>query len=99
MTKSNKAAAAVVETVVAAEVKVKKTMKFYSAGKNIAKPAKAPKQFLQILDFMIETGVKEQGAKIIEKMIEAGKIETRQNPAVLFAFYARKLEQCGVIRS
>lgn len=79
--------------------KSNKTMRFYQAGEKIGIDAKMPKQLQQILTFLATSKFKGTGAQIIEQMIAENKIETKQNPAVLFAFYARRLESLGIIRS
>jgi hypothetical protein len=83
---------------VAVEAKVKKTFRFYKAGDNVDLSVKLPPQCAAILKFMKETNFRGTGPAIINAMIEKGLIQTRQEPAVLFAFYARKLESVGLIR-
>lgn len=95
--KSVMVAVAEVEVAVA-EVKISKRVRVYSAGEAVVYEVKMPVQLKQIVDFLVETKFKGTGTEIIEKMIEAGKITTRQNPAVLFAFYARRLEGMGIVR-
>ena len=90
--------AAVEATEAAVEAKVKKTFRFYKAGPNVDLSAKLPPQAKAILKFMKETNFRGTGPAIINAMLEKGLIQTRQEPAVLFAFYARKLETVGLIR-
>jgi hypothetical protein len=57
---------------------------------------KSTPQCRAIIDFMIETKMVGTGAEIVAAAIAAGKIVSRQKPAVLYAFYARPLEKLGV---
>lgn len=50
-----------------------------------------------IFDFMENEEFVGRGKEIVEAAIAAGVISTRQDGAILFAFYARKLEAAGVM--
>ncbi len=54
-----------------------------------------PKQQVQILQAMIDLGRPATGVEIVEHAKTRG-LETRQNPAVLYAWYARSNEKFGV---
>jgi hypothetical protein len=58
--------------------------------------AKLAPQAKKIFDFMSETKIVATGHDIVVAAVASGKLKTSQNPAVLFAFYARKLEDAGV---
>lgn len=49
-----------------------------------------------IYDFMSSTGFKGTGASIVNAAVAAGKLKTTQSADILFAFYARKLENAGI---
>jgi hypothetical protein len=53
-------------------------------------------QAKKIFDFMKETKIVASGHAIVVAAVAAGKLKTTQDPAVLFAFYARKLEDAGI---
>jgi hypothetical protein len=53
-------------------------------------------QAKKIFDFMAETKIIATGEQVVKSAIEAGKLKTAQNHAVLYAFYARKLEDAGI---
>lgn len=65
-------------------------------AKNEEVYATLPPQAKKIFDFMEETGITARGSKIVEAAIAAGYLKTTQDHAVLFAFYARKLEDAGI---
>lgn len=53
-------------------------------------------QAKKIFDFMKDTKIVASGHEIVVAAVSAGKLKTTQDPAVLFAFYARKLENAGI---
>ena len=71
--------------------------RLYKVGRNSEKDYEAlPPQAKKIFDFMSETGICDTGANIVKHAVAAGRLKTQQDPAVLYAFYARKLEDAGV---
>lgn len=56
----------------------------------------APPQCKAIYDYMKKHNVSDIGAKIVTGAIKHGYIKTRQKPEILYAYYARKLENIGV---
>lgn len=55
-----------------------------------------PPQAKKIFDFMVDSKIVSRGEDIVKAAVAAGYLKTQQDPAVLFAFYARKLENAGV---
>lgn len=58
--------------------------------------AKLPPQAKQMFDFMEQTGFKGLGQSVAKATVEAGRMKTKQDMAILFAFYARRLEEAGM---
>ena len=75
-----------------------KNTKIYKMGETYTPLAKMPLQLKQIAEYLQSTGMSGTGSQIIIRMIDDGMIVTKQDPAVLFAFYARKLETMGMVR-
>ena len=69
---------------------------YYVAAKNDEAHVSLPPQAKAIFNFMQETGFVGTGAAIVKAAVAAGKLKTAQDPATLYAFYARKLEDAGV---
>jgi len=58
--------------------------------------AKLAPQAKAIFDFMRDTKMVARGDQVVIAAVAAGVLKTTQNPAILFAFYARKLEVAGI---
>lgn len=71
--------------------------RYHVVGYNPDVYAKLPPQAKAIFDFMTQMPYPMTGAMIVSEAVAAGKLKTRQDPAVLYAFYARKLENAGVM--
>ena len=69
---------------------------YHVVAKNDESHASLPPQAKSIFDFMQEAGFVGTGAAIVKAAVAAGKLKTAQDPATLYAFYARKLEDAGV---
>lgn len=55
-----------------------------------------PPQAKKIFDYMKASGVVAHGSTVVNNAVAEGYLKTQQDPAVLFAFYARKLEKAGI---
>lgn len=69
----------------------------FSGTKNDEVYSSLPKQAKAMFDFVVDNEFVGIGKDIVDGAKSAGVLKTQQDSATLFAYYARKLEQSGLI--